>query len=116
MISILLAEAVLQQQGRISDVINSNNDITFYGKEHEFLGTYNIYELAHKCKEWAIENDFCIISATFKEEDGCFEDNRKQGVNYAWAELYGTEKIFRADTEPEAIFKACQWILDEGEN
>ena len=72
----------------------------------------NIHELAFKCKEWALRNNFCIISATFTSEEDDIEENLIKDVNYAWAELHNEDKLFRADTEPKAIFKACQWILD----
>lgn len=62
----------------------------------------NIYELAHRCKEWARDNSFINIM-TYKKgpyyfvEDNDFLDNED----------------FKSDSEPEAIFKACQWILDK---
>lgn len=73
----------------------------------------NTHELAHKCKEWALRNNFCIISATFTSEEDDIEENLIKDVNYAWAELHNEDKLFRADTEPKAIFKACQWILEK---
>lgn len=78
----------------------------------EYMFPINIYELAHKCKEWAIENGFCVMSATFNADEDDIEENWIKDVNYAWAELHNEDKLFRADTEPEAIFKACQWILE----
>jgi hypothetical protein len=111
MISILLAEAVLDQQGRISEVLHSNTDVTLYGKQHEFLGTYNIYELAHKCKEWAFWNDYYVI--TKMRMPDIYRDCQK--IDYGF-EVYQQDNISEhswwLDTEPEAIFKACQWILD----
>jgi len=61
----------------------------------------NIYELAHKCKEWARD-----IGFTFKIEFS------KRGVSLMF---YGDIKnpYNVADTEPEAIFKACEWILKQ---
>jgi len=112
MISILLAEAVLDQNGRISTVQDSGNDVTFYGKESEFLGTYNIYELAHKCKEWAIAKGFSIESRviTFNKALVAVWDIEKMNCATRLDEL---STVF--NTEPEAIFKACQWILDNKE-
>lgn len=59
---------------------------------------WNIHELAHKCKEWAF-NKMLFLSSGF-DTDGAFCLDRMN------------VKSFIADTEPEAIFKACQWILD----
>jgi len=71
----------------------------------EYLCDINIYELAHKCKEWAKEHT--IVSAYYSEDD-------KKG---AWSCLHENlctsgGETFYADTEPEAIFKACQWIME----
>ena len=58
----------------------------------------NIYELAHKCKEWALTEGFIIYSS-------CKSASIYKDLEY----LYGASN---EPTEPEAIFKACQWILD----
>lgn len=57
----------------------------------------NIYHLAHKCKEWAWKYGSDINSFPTKT---------------AWRALANEVEVFIADTEPAAIFKACQWILD----
>lgn len=70
----------------------------------------NIYELAHKCKEYALNKGYYLRA--------------EQGVNYKdnlqWAAFLNTDMDDGADyvdywnnTEPEAIFKACEWILKE---
>ena len=60
----------------------------------------NIHELAHKCKEWANKQRYSLRS----ELKICYcrfpNDNDIE------------EKIFRAETEVESIFKSCQWILE----
>jgi hypothetical protein len=66
-------------------------------------GNINIHELAHKCKEWAYDYgysigysfEYPIIASIFRLSDG-----------------YIIPDDFEAYTEPEAIFKACQWILE----
>ena len=70
----------------------------YYILDDDFLDAcINIYELAHKCKEWAIKNDFFIFSG-YNGNYNCF-------VNNSGNRFYG-------DSESESIFKACQWILD----
>ena len=65
----------------------------------------NIYELAHKCKEWANKNYFQISSST-------------QIAGSSYAKVYKPsdngweEKMFFEDAETEAIFKACEHILE----
>lgn len=80
----------------------------------------NIYELAHKCKEWAIkqsnrENRIIYVEITqiytifYKSRDkvSCcihyFYEDKKSAAG----------KEFIANTEYESIFKACEWILKE---
>lgn len=76
--------------------IDKNN--VYYDIDH---GTsINIYELAHKCKEWAYNKGFDIYS-DFNGADVCHI-----GSNYSVAPFHYNF------TELEAIFKACQWILD----
>ena len=66
------------------------------------LFTINIHELAHKCKEWANIKKGMYLSSGYDEVDKKWEAMMMQIT-------------FVADTEPEAIFKACQWILDNKE-
>ena len=66
---------------------------------------WNIHELAHKCKEWARAKGYELYSAYID-------------INASICELFGINFIeleFNSDTEPEAILKACQWILDNKE-
>lgn len=59
---------------------------------------WNIHELAHKCKEWAFKQGLGL--AIYWHYTGVINIEVKDG------------ELVQADTEPEAIFKACQWILD----
>lgn len=61
----------------------------------------NIHELAHKCKEWAITSGYNTHSVR----------NLKEYVVYVSGDCKEPSDDFRCCTEPEAIFKACQWIL-----
>jgi hypothetical protein len=68
------------------------------------ITTINIYDLAHMCKEWALQYNFYISSEVKKENSfsGLMGDD-------IWEHIL---LPFTADTEPEAIFKACEWILE----
>lgn len=73
----------------------------------------NIYELAHKCKEWATKHNFHLVSWTIsyesvKNKGYCQTHNTQDSTKE-------NDKPFRESTEIEAIFKACQWILDNKE-
>ena len=61
------------------------------------MSSINIYELAHKCKEWAWDNGYTIKS--YKSDEDWWAMIRNMYIN--------------TTTEPEAIFKACEWILEQ---
>lgn len=65
----------------------------------------NIYELAHKCKEWAIKYSGWTLQS-YTNERGSGICRIKVGDGQEINKLI-------ASSEPEAIFKACQWILDK---
>ena len=62
----------------------------------------NIYELAHKCKEWLL-GKVSNLNSGFDNGQRCF----------CHIENGSKEDRFYADTEAEAIFKACKWVLKE---
>ena len=62
----------------------------------------NIHELAHKCKEWAVSNNYGILSG--------FDWNKNPKADVAEINSLDDSIEFIADTELEAIFKACEWI------
>ena len=69
----------------------------------------NIYELAHKCKEWAYSQGYILFSKIRLSSSlaSCYFDTMGK---HDYEDEYHDD--FRAETESEAIFKACQWILD----
>ena len=60
--------------------------------------------LSNMCKEWAFENNYYISSERISESNDSFKHKWYIGVNKNW--------WFHGVTEPEAIFKACQWMID----
>ncbi len=102
-----ICQTNLMSLGKL-EVVGS--DICLYdcSMQPDIYMCWNIYELAHKCKEWAYSQGYILFS--------------KIRLNSSLASCYfGTmgkhdyeddyHNDFRAETEPEAIFKACQWIL-----
>ena len=78
----------------------------FDGFRHRFF--INIYELAYKCKEWANN----LPSKRYQLYSGICP----KSLNYSVCSIFSgaieqTEEII-ANSELEAIFSACQWILD----
>jgi len=62
----------------------------------------NIHELAHKCKEWALEKDCQLVSCIKKDRSMCD----------IYSNTFDCKFTHYADSEPEAIFKATQYILE----
>ena len=61
----------------------------------------NIYELAHKCKKWAYIQGYSIVS--------CYQGNGHASITNIHDDYEFEE--FSGKIEPEAIFKACEWVL-----
>lgn len=97
------------------------NDIKLNIINTELLYDYvNIYELAHKCKEWANYYGFFLYPARAFEytfvQYGCAIMKPKYNAG-SFAGLFGVdrydERDYLAETEVEAIIKASEWILKE---
>ncbi len=67
----------------------------------------NIYELSHKCKEWANIKNYAIETTVF--DDGVSVRVHDHSLINMYMELDNVP------TEPEAVFKACEWILKHEE-
>ena len=74
---------------------------------------YNIYELAHKCKEWASTKGYILFSKTRLSSSlaSCYFD--VMGFHDYEDDF---KNDFRAESEQQAVFDACQWILDNKED
>ena len=67
----------------------------------------NIYELMHMCKEWARDNEFFLRSFYDYEGAFCYISAPE------WVDKIDIPKTgFCSDTELDAVFKACEWILN----
>jgi hypothetical protein len=67
----------------------------------------NIYELVHKCKEWAMSKGFIVLTygEAYYNVDVHYHSNKSKFGNLAFSDT--------AQEEPEAMFKGCQYILDQ---
>ena len=82
---------------------------------------FNIHELAHKCKEWIWDNEYLYEV----EQKGVYGYLRPDYRVKLWCtrevQRFSHQdpetpcEYFDEHTEPEALFKACQWILDNKE-
>lgn len=84
---------VEKYDGKLNKRVNGLH-VTFEG----YVENINIHEIAHRCKEWAWQNGYIISSFP---------------TPAYWRVVVGSRKVFIADNETEAIFKACEWILKE---
>lgn len=75
--------------------------------DHVNMYTINIYEFADKCKMWALDRGFVISSCAENAIiHKCGFELTFNNIQYSCVE----------NTEQEAIFKACQWILERNPN
>ena len=81
-----------------------------YGCAHSdgWYDEINIYELAHQCKEWALSKGYDTRSGFNSYLKCYFCDIYKDLIHQARYE-YTTART----SEPEAIFKACEWIMEQ---
>ena len=106
----LLSEVLKKEYNHIEQygsVICCRNIVD--GKLHDGWDI-NIYELAHKCKEWAFKQGYELFSRILSN------DHQPVGNCVVYRVEADPEEslcITNADTEPFAIFKACEWILEQ---
>jgi hypothetical protein len=92
-----------------TDSKRMDNNIYWSIKEVDILQCKNIYELAHKCKEWALDKGYKVNSRlTGKDNNGYAEIIKTNSCTFIYSNY---SKI-----EPEAIFKVCEWILNYKES
>ena len=114
LLSEILTDTQHMDVEKIIEVNKSGNEVYFTAsvmnvntKTYATIKRYfNIHELAHECKEWASEMEYSLDSVIEHIADirFCIATDR-----------LGNYKTFNDEAEPEAIFKACQWILDNKE-
>jgi len=68
---------------------------------------YNVHELAYKCKVWAKQKNIILVSNLRVNDEA-------QCVLHDVSDLLDIKELHSciSPTEPEAIFKACEWILE----
>ena len=99
----------------VEETENLSEDFSFYIDEDyivfkddgETLFDYNIYKFAVKCKEWNLSKGYSHLSG----KDDIYE--KGEGFVCSIGSTTLLIKDFYADTEIEAIIKACNWILEK---
>ncbi len=100
MISKKLLREALGMYATPYDITQKDNKILFTwdNSSGSANSDMSICELAQLCKEWAFDNKVSISSA--------------KTLHHGWTATI-PHKMFTADTEPETIFLACEYILKE---
>ena len=89
-----------------------SSTLAFYDSEIDF--SINIYELAHKCKEWAYNNfglNIFIEKHTFDLYEASIKICRFKNKFGSYNSFYFYYP--KENTEVQAIIKACEWIYKE---
>ena len=101
----LLSEAISIE---VDEIIKTEGNFIYFCIGLPLSQKINIYELAHKCKEWAFKQGYPFnILYRHNYWDRC---EPKYDID-----LYNHRKSFCDDIECIAIFKACEWILQNKE-
>ena len=96
-----------------NDYIIYNHSIQIFdqeatGEESVFPVTYSrigIYKLMHKAKKWAWEKNFYLQSELEYDSKGL-----ETGYSQIEEVHLGWQETFVAASEPEVVFKACEYI------
>ena len=98
----LLCEVLDKDKRNITKIKNNQSKtIVEYEQFERYWGAINIYELAHKCKEWAFDKfNYEIYTSTtygyvLNEENNLVHES------------------ISLESEQQYCFDACQWILDK---
>lgn len=80
-------------------------EATCSGRGENTTGYMSIYEFAHKCKEWAFDKGFVLKS--YKKQGAL------SGTYHYAIDINENVAEWLSNTEQEAIFKACEWIMEQ---
>ncbi len=115
MISKELLSAVLNTEvTSVDEVFGNTLGFSIKGVD---IGRINVYELANKCKEWAINYGKGYYVWTGINHNSKWDVFVTKFNSFSKFETVETQSIYNPlggkETEPEAIFKACEWILEQ---
>lgn len=111
-VSVLAEETENLTYDFISDV---EDNYIIFSDEGECQFEVSIYEFTYKCKEWILnqKNKDCFYIA---DQFSLNIESQMGVIKYFWCVLLKhcsrVSPEFKADTEIEAIIKACNWILE----
>ena len=90
----------------------STGRVMWFGKEYnDCRSEIDIHRVAHKCKEWAVNFSPNKHALSSYARWGDIRNYKKTNGSYYICQHLVSGIQFEAESEPEAIFKACEWIL-----
>lgn len=106
----LISSVLVKETKNLSDyfTFSIKDNYILFADEGECMFEVNIYEFAHKCKDWALVRGYKIQSQINKDNKGHSHITKKNDDDWA--------KGFFENTEFEAIIKACEFILIKKES
>ena len=114
----LVVSVLAEETENLSDdfTFNIKDNYILFADEGECQFEVNIYEFAFKCKEWILnqKNKDCFYIA---DQFSLNIESQMGVIKYFWCVLLKNNSRvspeFKADSELEAIIKACEYILKE---
>ena len=97
------------------DIFLKNNYgyFAYCRSDNEWINcSLNIYELAYRCKEWALSKGY-ILSSNNYYNGGCCQIIQRNGEECIECGESSTFKYIHSFTEIEAVIKACEWLMEE---
>ena len=87
-------------------------DVFFYWERnanyfHQDSKTILVNDFFFMCKDWALKQNISMYSYIHELNGAAEIFPKKKSLTCPY------NKKFKADTEQQAVFDACQWILDE---
>lgn len=115
LLSEILEKIQFMDVEKVVEVYKSDSEIYFTAsvmnintKEYTIVKRYfNIHELAYKCKEWAFNR------SEIHEEKYIINSDIKWARIYRMPNFVDYVHLITKSTEPEAVFAATQWILEQ---
>lgn len=97
-----------------------DNNIYYKVKEIDILQSINVYELMHRCKEWAYAHGYDLVSTNVTSDNA--ETNKRKPLYYCYVMdkkwCFGVDDFDKSKkevcgfTEFEAVVKACDYIME----
>ena len=112
--------SINENQVRINQLWHEDNplnrELELFNTSYGCKVSINIYELAYKCKEWATDNKYTILTENMYP-NGYFAYvlSNEQSIEQCGylCKHKVIEDIPHNKTEPEAIFKATSYIMEQ---